>query len=64
MSTDRKQFAAIASKNRLSGILFSWYDDKKITVAEFLIKHCTTQTRVDEMRWILGAQFNGKDSNE
>ena len=61
---DRKAFAALATKNRLGSILFSWYSNKSVTLTEYLLDHCTSQTRVDEVRWILGAQFKSGAADE
>ncbi|CAB4129945.1 RNA ligase A [uncultured Caudovirales phage] len=54
---NRKAFAALASNNRLSGVLFSWYSNKPLTLSEVLVNYCTTQTKVDEMRWVFNTQF-------
>lgn len=61
---DRKAFAALATKNRLGSILFSWYSGKSVTLTEYLLDYCTSQTRVDEVRWILGAQFKSGATDE
>ena len=58
ISANRGDFAQLAKTHRLSSILFSWYSDRHATLSEYLLDYCRTQTRVDEMRELIGVNFN------
>ena len=39
--------------------LFKMWDGREYSLADFVLSKCSTQTTVDEVRWLIGKEYNG-----
>jgi hypothetical protein len=54
---DRAKFAYIVKEYPFSGIYFAMYSGKQFNYNEFILKHCSSYTEVEKVRYIIGRSF-------
>jgi len=55
----KKEFADMIKNSPYKTGLFKMWDGREYSLADFVLSKCSTQTTVDEVRWLIGKEYNG-----
>ena len=61
---DAKTFAFFAKRSRFDKFLFAKRNGKNLTVRDVILKHCGSQSKIEEVRYLIGEQRWNAPANE